>query len=39
MGCNCKKKPTPPPPPSNKVVIKENREFNSVIDKLKEMMK
>lgn len=41
MACNCKKKPKPstPPPTSNKVLIRENKEYNTVLDKLKEMMK
>lgn len=38
MGCNCKKTKTPPPPPTNKVVVKETKQIDNIVERLRQLM-
>jgi hypothetical protein len=37
MGCNCKKTKTPPPP-TNKVVVKETKQIDNIVERLRQLM-
>jgi hypothetical protein len=40
MGCGCKKPKTPSPtPPSNKVVVKESKEVDNIVNRLNTLLK
>ena len=37
MGCTCKKTKTPPPP-TNKVVVKETKQIDNIVERLRQLM-